>query len=100
MVTRDTHRRQEEIAKAPAAMVGEELMTFSVTLAGDPEVVTFGAQGLPDMEDELYRVAIHGEGAGKLDESTKAAGGFDIIGGAPGDVCHCFIHGKVAGRLR
>jgi len=98
--TRDTHRANEEIVKQPNAMIGDDLQSAKITLAGDPEVVTFAGLGLEDMYDTNYRIICEGEGAGKVDESTIATDGFSIIGGSASDVCHLFIHGKVASRNR
>lgn len=99
-MTRDTHRQGEEVAKAPAAMVDEELQSAKVTLAGTPESVTFSGMGLEDMADNQYRVVVGGETAATVDESTLTTVGFDIIGGSASDVAHVFVHGKVASRVR
>jgi len=98
--TRDTHRQGEEVSKAPAAMVDEELQSAKVTLAGATEVVTFNGMGLEDMADTSYRVSIEGEfaSATSVDESTIATSGFTIIGGAAAEVAHVWIHGKIASR--
>lgn len=102
-ITRDTHRVNEEIVKAPSAMVGEEFMSFKATLSGAaPHAITFSAQSLPDMYDNLYRVFPHGETTGRVtvDESTIAATGFSLLGGADTEVVHILVHGKIAGRDR
>jgi hypothetical protein len=102
-MTRDTHRQGEEIAKAPAAMVDEELQSAKVTLAGASESVTFVGMGLADMADRQYRVSVSGEFVSDnvhADESTLTEQGFDIINGAAAEVAHVFIHGKIAGRVR
>lgn len=98
--TRDTHRQGEEISKAPAAMVDQELQSAKVTLAGASVAVTFLAMGLEPMEDDQYRVSIAGEFVGVTiaDESTLTKDGFTIIGGAAAEVAHVFIHGKTASR--
>jgi len=101
--TRDTHRQGEEVSKAPAAMVDEELQSAKVTLSGASEAVTFAGMGLADMADDQYRVMCYGEHAALgpvtcVDESTITETGFTIINGAAAEIAHCFIHGKVAGR--
>ena len=100
--TRDTHRQGEEIAKAPAAMVDEELQSAKVTLSGAADVLTFSGMGLADMADIDYRVVVAGEFAGVVsaDESTLAETGFTLVGGAAAEVAHIWIHGKVASRVR
>jgi len=99
-MTRDTHRQGEELSKAPAGMVDEELQSATLTLAGDPETVSIEGLGLAAMADNQYRVAVHSEGAAKIDESTKTQAGFDLIGGSASDVVHIWIHGKIASRKR
>jgi hypothetical protein len=101
MLTRDTHRAGEEVAKTPAAMIGNEFMSFKVTLSGAaPHAITFSGQSLPDMYDNLYRVFPHGETASRLtvDESTITEAGFSLLGGADTEVAHILVHGKIAGR--
>jgi hypothetical protein len=103
MSTRDTHRAGEEIAKAPSEMVGEELVSFKVTLAGAaPHAITFSGQNLPDMYDNQYRVIPHGETASRVtvDESTISETGFSLLSGVAAEVVHILVHGKVAGRKR
>lgn len=102
MTTRDTHRQGEEIAKAPSAMVDEELQTAKVTLAGAGDALTFDGLGLEDMADTSYRVAVHGEFAGtvSVDESTIAETGFSLVGGAASEVAHIWVHGKIGSRKR
>lgn len=102
MSTRDTHRQGEEIAKAPSAMVDEELQSAKYTMSGGgPHSVTFNELGLEDMANPDYRIMVQGEFASNnvhIDESTISETGFDIVNGADTEIAHLFIHGKIASR--
>ena len=102
MTTRDTHRQGEEVAKAPSAMVDQELQSAKVVLAGAADSLTFAGMGLEDMADVEYRVAVLGEFAGvvSVDESSITEQGFDLVGGAASEVAHVWVHGKIASRKR
>lgn len=99
-MSRDTHRSGEEVAKSPAAMLGEELQTAKVTITGSPMTIRFGEIGLEEMKDNAYRVVVGGEFAGAVyaDESSIGESGFDLVGGAAAEVAHIWIHGKIATR--
>lgn len=95
MEARKTHR-EGEVLHGVKAQAGERFMSFKVTLTASPLAITFAGQGLPDMKDTAYRVAIHSEGnVGNLDESTLATTGFSILGGTGAEVAHVWVHGDV-----
>jgi hypothetical protein len=100
MTVRDTHRTDEAISKAPAAMVREELQSAKVTLTGTPHAFTFMGAGLENMKDTAYRVTLTGKfvASTRVDEPTITEAGFSIIGGAAAEVAHIMVHGKIASR--
>ena len=102
-MSRDTHRPNEEIAKAPNAMLGQEIMSFKKTLSGAaPHAVLFSDHDLPNMADDQYRVFVQGEVTTfpNVDESSIATTGFSLLNGLATEVIHILVHGKIAGRLQ
>ena len=80
-----------------AGKAGISIQSFRVTSGGSPDVVTFAAQGLPDMASASYQVICQGETAArvKVDESTMTAQGFSILGAAAAEIIHVIVIGQL-----
>ena len=100
MTARQT-TRAGEVLNGVKAQVGEKFQSFKHTHVGAGDVVTFGANGLPDMLDADYRVLLSGEStmsagdAISVDESSINTAGFTFIGGTAAEITHVFVHGNV-----
>lgn len=85
-----------------AGAKAQGINAFTVTLSGAaPHAITFAAQGLPDMASDTYTVIADGETAARVtvDESTKSAAGFSLLGGADTEVVHVHCVGRLAGMV-
>jgi len=73
---------------------------FSITSGGSPDSVVFADLALPDMADADYQVLCDGETVARVtvDESSKTAFGFDILGGAGAEVIHVVVVGRIEGQ--
>lgn len=81
-------------------VIGKAIQSKQITQSGSsPYSVVFADHGLEDMADTDYTAHVTGEGAGKLDQSTMATTGFDVIGGSNADVLHITLVGRVAGMI-
>ena len=73
--------------------------SFSFVSGGSPDSVLFADYDLPDMADTDYQVIVQGETAARVtvDETTKAATGFDVLGAAATEVVHVVVIGRFEG---
>jgi hypothetical protein len=69
---------------------------FSYTATGSPQALLFASYSLPNMADIAYQVLTGGETAAvtKVDESTKTAAGFSVLGAGAGEVVHVVVVGR------
>lgn len=74
---------------------------FNVTSGGTPDTVLFSALNppLPNMASNDYQVLVNGETTNRtnVDHTTKAATGFDILGGTAAEHMNVIVIGRIAG---
>jgi hypothetical protein len=82
-----------------AGKKAQGINAWTFTSGGSPDAVTFAGAGLPDMADTNYLVIPGGETAARVtvDESTKLATGFSVLGGAASEVIHVVVIGRLGG---
>jgi len=74
--------------------------SWTETLSGAaPHSLTFEGASRPNMADASYQVLVDGETAGRVtvDESSKTATGFDVLGGVAAEVVHVVVIGRLEG---
>lgn len=83
-----------------ASVAGQGIQAKAVAQAGGaPFTFTFEDQDLKKMANADYVVLVNGETAGRVnvDENTKSAEGFDILGGADTEVLNVIVVGVIEG---
>lgn len=83
---------------------GQGIQSFSLTSTGTPDTVVLAdvsVNGYPlsNMQNLTYQVLTDGETVADtaVDESTKTTTGFNVTGGAAGEVIHVVVIGTLAG---
>lgn len=80
-----------------AGKASQGCIAFTVTSGGTPDAVLFSSYGYDvEMADTDYQVLVNGETAAavSVDESTKTAKGFSIIGGGEAEKLHVIVLGR------